>query len=209
MSEILVLASHPDLARSRVTRALLQRLRPLAASRPELLALRELYRLYPDFVIDSTAEREALAAARLIVWLHPLHWYSMPALMKLWLDEVLALGWAYGPAGTALQGKDLWLVCSTGGTAESYTAAGHNGHAIEHFLLPQLQTARLCGMRFLPPLLLHGAHQLGEVDLDQHALLLEQRLLSHPQWCADLPALACPALPATARPDQTPPGASQ
>ena len=39
----------------------------------------------------------------------------MPPLMKLWVDDVLTFGWAYGPGGTALNGKDLWLVASTGG----------------------------------------------------------------------------------------------
>ena len=43
-------------------------------------------------------EQAALADAELIVWQHPIQWYSMPALMKLWVDEVLAFGWAYGPA---------------------------------------------------------------------------------------------------------------
>ena len=44
----------------------------------------------------------AWRAARLVVWLQPIHWYSMPPLLKLWLDEVLAFGWAYGPGGDAL-----------------------------------------------------------------------------------------------------------
>ena len=42
----------------------------------------------------------------------------MPPLQKLWLDEVLRYGWAYGPEGTALRGKDVWLVASTGGPAD-------------------------------------------------------------------------------------------
>ena len=54
-------------------------------------------------------------AGSLIVLMHPIQWYSMPALLKLWLDEVLTYGWAYGPGGSALKGKDLWLVATTGG----------------------------------------------------------------------------------------------
>ena len=38
-------------------------------------------------------------------------------LLKLWVDEVFAFRWAYGPGGRALVGKDLWLVTSTGGDA--------------------------------------------------------------------------------------------
>ena len=84
----------------------------------------------------------------------------MPPLMKLWLDEVLAFGWAYGPGGTALQGKDLWLVATTGGPEDSYRPDSYNRYFFDAFLPPYEQTAALCGMRFLPPLLLHGAHRV-------------------------------------------------
>ena len=56
------------------------------------------------------ADAALLAQARLLVWLHPVHWYSMPPLLKLWLDEVFAFGWAYGPGGRALRGGVLVLV---------------------------------------------------------------------------------------------------
>ena len=111
----------------------------------------------------------ACAAAPLLVLLHPIQWYSMPALMKLWLDEVLTHGWAYGHQGTALQGKDLWLVATTGGPEASYHPQGYNRYFFDAFLPPYEQTAALCGMRFLPPLVLHGA-QPGEPgrDVDAH-----------------------------------------
>jgi hypothetical protein len=64
--------------------------------------VRDLYALYPDYVIDVATEQQHLAAAELLVWLYPVHWYSMPPLLKLWLDEVFAFGWAYGPGGRAL-----------------------------------------------------------------------------------------------------------
>ena len=66
---------------------------------PGRLAVRDLYALYPDYLIDVGAEQAALAAARLVVWQQPVRWYGMPPLLKLWLDDVLAFGWAYGPDG--------------------------------------------------------------------------------------------------------------
>ena len=78
-----------------------------------------------------------------MVWQHPIHWYGMPPLMKLWLDEVLAFGWAYGPGGTALRGKDLWLVASTGGAEESYRPDSYNRYFFDAFLPPYEQTAAL------------------------------------------------------------------
>ncbi len=199
MADILLLAAHPDLANSHITHALLQAARA-ASHGPGHLATRDLYALYPDYAIDIAAEQQALAEARLVIWLHPLHWYGMPALMKLWVDEVLSFGWAYGPEGDALRGKDLWLLSSTGGDAESYGAAGHNEHPIESFLLPYAQTARLCGLRWLPPLLLHGAHRVGEAAVQQHVRGFIQQLLSYPQWCPRRDEPAAPEVPLDARP---------
>jgi glutathione-regulated potassium-efflux system ancillary protein KefF len=178
--DILVLAAHPDLARSAVTRALLDALR--AAPVAGRVELRDLYRLYPDFHIHVDAEQRALEAARLVVMLHPIYWYSMPALQKLWLDEVLRLGWAYGPGGTALQGKDFWLVASTGGGPESYSRGGHNHHRLDEFLLPYQQSAKTCGMRYLAPLVLHAAHRASDAEIAAHAALFVRRLADYPAW---------------------------
>lgn len=175
---ILALAAHPDLRHSRVNRALM-----LAATQAGAhVQVRDLYALYPDHVIDVPAEQQVAAQADLIVWLHPIHWYSMPPLMKLWLDDVLTLGWAYGPQGNALRGKDLWLVASTGGHTEAYSPTGYNRYFFDAFLPPYEQTAALCGLRFLPPLILHGAHTVDDTELAAHAEVFRDRLRTYPQW---------------------------
>lgn len=196
--EVVVLVAHPSMSQSRVNRRLLEA--ALAAGRR--VAVRDLYRLYPDYLVDVAAEQTLLTAARLIVWQHPLHWYGPPPLMKLWLDEVLAFTWAYGPGGVALRGKDLWLVGSTGGTQESYRPDGHNRYFFDAFLPPYEQTAALCGMRFLPPLMLHGAHRVGAEELEAHAQVYAQHLASYPNWpeLADMPACPGCEVPAGERP---------
>jgi glutathione-regulated potassium-efflux system ancillary protein KefF len=200
MAEILVIAAHPQLEQSRVTRALL---RAATAADPQRVAVRSLYRLYPDYFIDVAAEQEALQQARLVVWLHPVHWYSMPPLMKLWLDEVFSFGWAYGPGGQALRGKDLWLATSTGGPEESYRPDGYNRYFFDAFTYPHEQTAALTGMRWLPPLVLHGAHRIEEAALAAHAELFAQRLQQWPDWpeMADMEAAPVCAVPLDARPE--------
>ena len=123
--------------------------------------------------------------------------------MKLWLDEVLAFGWAYGPGGTALRGKDLWLVATTGGPEDSYRPDSYNRYFFDAFLPPYEQTAALCGMRFLPPLVLHGAHRAerGRGRRARRASSSE-RLRSYPHWPEtrrrSTPASAC-AVPAERR----------
>jgi glutathione-regulated potassium-efflux system ancillary protein KefF len=202
VSDILVLAAHPQLEHSRVTRTLMQAAARAHRAGGPRVEVRDLYALYPDYFIDAAAERAALAPARLVVWLHPIHWYAMPPLMKLWLDEVLAFGWAYGPGGRALRGKDLWLVASTGGPASSYRPDGYNRHCFDAFLHPYEQTAALAGMRWLPPMVLHGAHRIGDAVLAAHAERLVQRLQQWPDWpeiAQMAPAADC-SVPADARP---------
>jgi glutathione-regulated potassium-efflux system ancillary protein KefF len=209
---ILLLQAHPDLHASRVNRTLLATARALhgQAAAPRI-EVRDLYALYPDFDLNVAAEQQAAASADLIVWQHPIHWYSMPALMKLWLDQVLTLGWAYGRGGTALAGKDLWLVLSTGAQAHSYQPDGYNRHTFDIFLAPYQQTAALCGLRLLPPLVLHGAHALSEQHLREHAERYQARLCSYPDWpeLTDLPQGHCVPLPESDRPVASEPASVQ
>ena len=202
-AEILVLVAHPALEQSRTNGRLLRGARELqACADPGRLDVRDLYALYPDYCIDVGAEQAALASARLVVWQHPIHWYGMTPLLKLWVDDVLAFGWAYGPGGTALRGKDLWLVATTGGPESSYRPDSYNRYFFDAFLPPYEQTAALCGMRFLAPLVLHGAHQAGEAEIAAHAATYAERLAGYPHWpeLAEAGACADCEVPLTARP---------
>lgn len=179
---IYLIAAHPAWRRSRVNQRLLAGARTIARE-AATLDIQDLYATYPDYAIDVAAEQARVEVAQLVVLMHPIQWYSMPALQKLWLDEVLTYGWAYGassaepgsrdqaPAGapgTALRGKDLWLVATTGAPEDSYRPGSYNRHLFEDFMPPYRQTAELCGMRFLPPLVLHGAHDASNQEVDAH-----------------------------------------
>jgi len=190
---IYLIAAHPAWRQSRVNQRLLAGARALAMPG---LDIQDLYASYPDYAIDVAAEQARVDAAQLIVLMHPIQWYSMPALQKLWLDEVLTYGWAYGAAsaeagsyeqapagtpGTALRGKALWLVATTGGPEESYSTSSYNRHPFDAFLPPYQQTAALCGMRFLPPLVLHGAHMASGPDVNAHVQRFCALLQHYPQ----------------------------
>jgi glutathione-regulated potassium-efflux system ancillary protein KefF len=196
-----IIAAHPNWRESRVNRRLLA-----AARQAKRADVNDLYASYPDYLIDVAAEQTRLARAQLLVLMHPIQWYSMPALQKLWLDEVLTLGFAYGssPAGdgTALRGKDFWLVATTGGPEDSYHPQAYNRYFFDAFLPPYEQTAALCGMRFLPPLVLHGASAADEATISEHVGVFSERLASYPDWPEMDEIEACPAciVPANARP---------
>lgn len=131
--------------------------------------------------IDVEAEQAALTESRLVVWLHPICWYSVPALLKQWFDVVLTRGWAYGKGGTALKGKDCLWVATTGGTPDAYTESGAHQRPFDAFVAPIEQTAKFCGMQWLPPLQLHGAHVVSEAELASHAAEFRARLIAWQQ----------------------------
>jgi glutathione-regulated potassium-efflux system ancillary protein KefF len=170
---ILIVYAHPHHSRSIAHRALLDAVRDL----PDV-QVNSLYDRYPDFDIDVEAEQAQLAQASLVVWQHPIYWYSPPALLKLWFEVVLMRGWAYGTGGTALRGKGCLWVTSTGSAEEDYRPGASHGHPFTAFVPAVERTAVLCGMAWQPPLVVHGAHRVDRSALAaqaaQYRLRLEQ-----------------------------------
>ena len=161
---VLVLFAHPALRRSRVNRRLVE-----AARNLDGVVVNDLYQEYPDFDIDVAREQRLLLDHDLVIFQHPFYWYSTPAILKEWQDLVLEHGWAYGHEGHALEGKALMNVVSTGGPEEAYSEEGANRFTMRQLLAPIEQTARLCGMKYLPPFVVHGTHALTRDGIDREA----------------------------------------
>jgi glutathione-regulated potassium-efflux system ancillary protein KefF len=147
---ILIVYAHPYPDQSRVNQQMLKR----AGANPDVV-IRSLYDLYPDFDIDVEAEQRAVEQAQLVVLQHPMYWYSMPPLLKLWIDKVFTHGWAYGKDATALNGKSLLWAVTTGGEHDHFQMGAYPGFAV--LAQPLQATALYCHMRWLEPLVVHGA----------------------------------------------------
>jgi glutathione-regulated potassium-efflux system ancillary protein KefG len=164
MSRVLIAFAHPALQMSRVHARLLEAL----PRRPDI-TVNDLYDLYPAFDVDVPREQALLAAHDVLVLQHPLYWYSVPPLLKQWIDLVLEHGWAYGSSGTALRGKAVMSLVTAGGAAEAYGPEGFNRYTLSQLLAPVEQTFRLCGMDYLPPYAIHGTHRLTAPDIEREA----------------------------------------
>jgi glutathione-regulated potassium-efflux system ancillary protein KefG len=171
--KVLVQLAHPAIERSRANTRVLEAL----TGQPNL-TLRDLYNLYPRFYIDVELEKELLLAHELLVLQFPFYWYSIPPLLKLWQDEVWHYGFAYGAGGNKLNGKGLLVSLTTGGPQETYQAGGRNRYSVEDFLRPLEQSARLCGMRWLPPQVHFGVYQSQDRELDHYAEVVKDRVLT-------------------------------
>ena len=163
MNRILVLFAHPAFERSRVHKPLIE-----AISQLDGITINDLYENYPEFDIDTEIEKRLLLEHSVIVWQHPLFWYSGPALLKQWVDLVLEHGWAYGTQGHALDGKKIFNAITSGGEMEAYRAEGLQRSTIKDFLLPFERTAQLCRMIYLPPFWIPGTHLLNPEQIRKY-----------------------------------------
>jgi glutathione-regulated potassium-efflux system ancillary protein KefG len=164
LSGVLVLFAHPALEKSRVNHRLLDAVRDVPG-----VTVNDLYESYPDLAIDVRREQGLLLEHDVIVFQHPFFWYSTPAILKEWQDLVLQHGWAYGSKGTALRGKTMLSAITTGGREAAYSRIGYNRFTIRELLAPIEQTARLCGMEYIAPFVVHGTLGMDPEQVRAHA----------------------------------------
>ncbi|WP_442738391.1 NAD(P)H-dependent oxidoreductase [Streptomyces pseudogriseolus] len=80
---------------------------------------------------DIRAEQEKIAAADVLILQFPLWWFTMPAIMKGWVDRVMTRGFAY-QAGRKydtgmFRGKSAMVSVTTGTSAATYAPNGIDG----------------------------------------------------------------------------------
>lgn len=104
---------------------------------------------------DITEEQNKIKQAELVIFQFPLYWFSVPAIMKGWIDRVLTQGFAYTLGNMydngMLKGKKALLSITTGGMESMYQHDGLNGDI--NVLLWPLQSGVLhfCGFEVLAP----------------------------------------------------------
>jgi putative NADPH-quinone reductase len=157
----LLIAGHPDLSQSVVNATILDE---IARALPDVRT-RRLCRTAQDGVFDVPAEQAALAEANLIVWQFPFHWYSLPWLMKKWLDEVFVHGFAHG-TGARLAGKKLLVSFTTGAPAAAYTGESGSIADIRELVSGFPAIAKACALDYLGPIWLNGVSYAARDDAE-------------------------------------------
>jgi glutathione-regulated potassium-efflux system ancillary protein KefF len=131
-----------------------------------------------------------------VVWLHPIYWYSVPAMLKHWFDVVHLRDWAYGEGGDKLRGKHCLWVTTSGGETSSFSETGVHQLPFAAFEAPLRQTALFCGMVWETPIVLHGAHVITEDEIGAAALAFRERLAT---WRPNPPLASSEANPEARR----------
>lgn len=126
---------------------------------------------------DIAREQDKLLWADSVILQFPLWWFSMPAILKGWVERVYAYGFAYGVGehsdlrwgdrygeGT-LVGKRAMLVVTAGGWESHYSARGVNG-AIDDILFPiHHGILYYPGFDVLPPYVVYRTGRMDEARL--------------------------------------------
>ena len=139
MKNVLIVSGHPELRDNSFANKVI--VEDLAKLLPDAV-IDDLSALYPDYRIDVPAEQDKLRNADIIVLQFPIFWYSMPALLAKWMEDVFVRGFSHGSQGKALVGKKLVLSFTTGAPESAYDAAFPVDALTGRFV----QTAGLTGM---------------------------------------------------------------
>ncbi|MEB7890595.1 NAD(P)H-dependent oxidoreductase [Hafnia alvei] len=132
---------------------------------------------------DIALEQSKLLWADTVIFQFPLWWFSMPAIMKGWVERVYAYGFAYGVGehndshwgdrygeGT-LAGKRAMLMVTAGGWQLHYSARGING-PIDDILFPiHHGILHYPGFDVLPPFVIYHT---SKVNPDSYATICEK-----------------------------------
>ena len=150
----LVVVSHPYPEQSHAVSALQQ----TAEATPDV-TVRNLESLYGNDLdaLDVAAEQQAHEAAERIVYLFPIHWFNLTPMLKAYLNTVWTYGWAFGPGGTALSGKQMQVVVTAGASRHTYSAEGLIRSSMDEVLTPMKACAYYVGMEYAPPLAFYEA----------------------------------------------------
>lgn len=133
---------------------------------------------------DVTTEQTLLRQHQRIIWEFPLYWYSAPAILKQWEDDVLTDEFAFGNEITnpGLKGKTLGLVVNTGESASRYQVAGDEHFSLTEILRPYQVTAQRLKMKYMNPLLIYKFEHMNDIAQQELFIHYQQYLtMTNPQ----------------------------
>ncbi|MDY7022793.1 MAG: NAD(P)H-dependent oxidoreductase [Cyanobacteriota bacterium] len=146
------------------------------------------------FAGDIQVEIDKLDWCDVLIFQFPLWWFSVPAILKGWVDRVFAMGRIYGGGKWynhgVFKGKRAMLSLTTGGGETMYSETGLNGeidmilyplnHGILHFV----------GFDVLPAFIVWSPTRISDEQRQDYFKQYKQRLLS----LSEIPTLVYPPI---------------
>jgi len=171
----LVIVAHPSIETSTVNKRLVEELQKY----PDKITVHDLYKTYPDGIIDVDHEQRQVESHGNLVLQFPIYWFNCPPLLKKWLDEVLTYGWGYGSSNdNKMRNRRVSLAVSTGIRREEYRLDGKYRYELEQLLRPFETTFLYCNADFRPFFVVYGneGHEASSIEDNRPSGgLLEER----------------------------------
>ena len=132
------------------------------------------------FSEEIESEIRKIEWCELMIWQFPLWWFGLPAVLKGWVDRVLAMGRAYGGRqiyqSGVFRGKRALLSLTTGGPEDAYRKGGFNGD-ITAILRPiHRGMLQFVGFEVLEPQIVYGPVRLTDEQRKQQLAAYAVRL---------------------------------
>lgn len=142
MTKTLMILAHPKIEES-IGNKIISEL----TNQNDNVEVRHLNALYPDFKIDVKAAQAALLRSDVIIFQYPLYWYSTPAILKEWIDQVFEYGFAFGQ-DYKLADKKVIVSVTVGSDKKDYPQ-----EVIDKILFPFKGLSAYCKMNYVGEIL--------------------------------------------------------
>jgi len=131
---------------------------------------------------DIVREQQRFARADLVVWLYPIWWGNVPAILKGWFDRVLSYGFAYSDGrrydSGYFKGKHGLICLTTGGTEARFSATGVYG-TVDQVLWPiQRLMVEYMGIEALKPFVAYAAPRVDQATREAYLEEWRGRILA-------------------------------
>lgn len=123
-----------------------------------------------SFAADIKTEMDLIADADVLIFNFPMWWFDLPAILKGWVDRVLAYGFAYGgnygmgPYGR-FKDRRAYLCITTRSPASFYTLDGAHRRTMDDILRNINEgILGLVGYKVLPPFVAYGVSRITDKE---------------------------------------------
>ena len=157
-------------------RAILERVEGILGDGGKDYEVRDLYALKFNPVLDASElasdgkaprdverEQRSIGAADVVVFIYPIWWWGMPAILKGYIDRVFSLGFAFAIEGERLTGlltgKKAVIINTMGSPKELMT---HTGYEAAMGTMTDLGILGFCGMEVVEHRYLCGVNSVDD-----------------------------------------------